>query len=242
MGFRILTLVSLVALTAGTAAKPEEKANDASQTDGGTGPLPYPRIKRGITWPPALANLRGRGLAIFRCDITKRGTAQNCTVERGVDGLTNETLIAFANTLGFDPAQHEDGTAFDFPGDRFSMDLRPARAPPDGGAYHASGADDDPVNFAPDMKKPKFDVDRSAPFHWKARQLDAHTSGMVLVQCDLTKAGHLWNCIILKTIEGVSDEQVYEFANSAVYSPAEFPDGGAVAIARFTIPLHLRVP
>ena len=38
----------------------------------------------------------------------------------------------------------------------------------------------DPSPFAPgDMKKPIFDTARSAPFHWKARQLDAKVAGML---------------------------------------------------------------
>ncbi|MBS2029592.1 MAG: hypothetical protein JST54_16940 [Deltaproteobacteria bacterium] len=241
MRFRFLALASLVAVAACVAAKHEEKANVISQPDGGR-PLSFPRVKPGLKWPPPLASVRGRGLALFRCDVTMRGTAENCTVEKGVDGVDDETLLAFARSLSFEPAQRPDGTPIDFQDDRFSIDIRPARAAADGGAYHASGTDDDPVFFTPDMKKPKFDEVRSEPFHWTARQVDAQISGLVLVQCDLTRTGHLWNCMVLKRLEAVSDDQILKYADGVVYSPAEFPDGGAAAIARFTVPLRLKVP
>ena len=242
MRFRLFTVAALVALVACVAAKHEEKPNVVLQADGGALGPAIPRMKPGIVWPLALASVRGRGLALFRCDITIEGATENCTLKQGVDGVDAAALLSFASTLKFEPGRGEHGASVSYPSYEFRLDIRRARNTTDGGAYYGIGADDDPTWLTPDMKKPKLDIARSEPFHWKASQLDAHIAGLVLIQCDVTTSGRLQYCVVLKRIPQVPIEQILGYANGLVYSPAAFTDGGAAAVSGFTIPLRLKVP
>lgn len=114
------------------------------------------------------------------------------------------------------------------------------------GGCVTSGAVSGPPRIADDLgspliaRAPKLDLDDSGAFRFTKVQLDGPPiDDVVIVVCELSDAGHLSSCNIVKHSPHVLDAQIIDFCDRLVFEPARDAQGQPLAIRRYTLPLRV---
>jgi len=92
------------------------------------------------------------------------------------------------------------------------------------------------------LRTPTLIPEKSLPFKFSEEALAHRAAGVAQLKCELSDSGKPHSCKVLSGVAHVKDQELTDFAEGLMFSPAINKDGVAVALTDFRFPVRVVPP